>query len=1283
MPKSTKDLKFLASSNFNPYVKSITKSIFDVQKNKQSSYVPDFVYPNMKLETATLTPLYNVIKPSNPLTYKELATKKTYTKFVANSVQFQPYEKFTSIKDTRPELLAVVNFEPLFVRNMQLNSGNNFIGVSYNTSEFTKHGRYCMSQYTAQRLMLINQIATTKIARSYSDSWKTLEQNKISKFKANLEELKTVVSTMQQLLKHSVFTKQQLDLREHTHRFKLLDGANVWNKDFALESVESSSRSGGEIDYVLDNNYFDVGSIVKTLVDYGYNQDVIRKHWSSTKIWLQFLIEYKALLETHSEQLAEFSTKDKGRDISSHVLQPASSNRFGIYRDRSIANVLPLKQLKSYNSSRAEEVVNWIAKSYVSLYNTTSFQSNEVKLSLLLNMFSKEFRYSRGMLKKNTRVALQRNFGQGVFYQSAIPEFFDAIVGIFGSNISEVPATISEDLMALAYHQPSENSIVMVFEDKYLDVLSNHSRLSPGGEYYVDSLFQLKQSNFSKLEQLIYRFDAKYHAMSTLGFDLNLVGQIYDDEDSNSVTFADSTMECADRLAASCFDLLLHRGNVDDGNDGSVRSTFSLSPLSGLLSYAAKDTVFKSILFAFFMNKVLRSYPDTGTEHDQTTNVGVDDKLLDMMTQRLNNLLPKLNSNVTVINDGLIRFTTAFAQLKTMFSNKNPAFVKILNFMRMIYETWNFNNRGWQEITVIGEPTGENVRTRYNGIIDTSIMMIMFDVLVCMFENYGNVQLDSIKQKKVGNTVTPEQFITKSKPANQVNFAQYRDVVENKLKKEKAMLANSFITVLSVIDTIKKNFQTLLNLFSDKYNNSILDKAFQMMGSDQELFDLLFSEQQMLIMQNTIADISAELMFDDKQETNVDQSVDNDRMYKLLDFNVLTPTSKDELLTCMYNHMFSIDASRNMCIATVGIPVGYVDNLRSVVKLGDYDVVESSFNTKQNDIVSINVYKIDVRYPDVVFKPLKYLFELSRFPVRNTRLHLPLPQHATLEDVISCVPTRDLSQDRFRSSDLITFYSQQSVAAFKGNAIGFNVALAFDDQQYSFLYQTQKREIYQNHVLSYIAELYCKCMTGLNIVDHTFMIRQPNDKEELLIPQNVFKELLKTKLAYDISSSRTIGAQVKTTTDYLFANPEFRDAAVMRVNTIIPTVEESLASVTDQSLAESIVSKYYTLNSINRSLSTYSDEASFSKRVLSVKKFDRIFNIFFDPDNFMIDELETIKSLAGKQALQKLIDSGEARVVYYNNNKKHWFIQAKDKNSGDVAFMKYFTVVEPLNDEVL
>jgi hypothetical protein len=131
-------------------------------------------------------------------------------------------------------------------------------------------------------------------------------------------------------------------------------------------------------------------------------------------------------------------------------------------------------------------------------------------------------------------------------------------------------------------------------------------------------------------------------------------------------------------------------------------------------------------------------------------------------------------------------------------------------------------------------------------------------------------------------------------------------------------------------------------------------------------------------------------------------------------------------------------------------------------------------------------------------------------------------------------------------------------------------------------------------------------------------------------------------------------------------------------------VQNTLANAS-QRYADVMYHDLKTTNSFTNMVTSYSDGQAVSAQLLRPKQFDRVFNIIIDPDDFEIDVHATLATPLGKDALQQLIEQGDVvsldrqfteRVDTSTLNLEQYRFVERDKNESDLAFDKYFVVVE-------
>lgn len=283
-------------------------------------------------------------------------------------------------------------------------------------------------------------------------------------------------------------------------------------------------------------------------------------------------------------------------------------------------------------------------------------------------------------------------------------------------------------------------------------------------------------------------------------------------------------------------------------------------------------------------------------------------------------------------------------------------------------------------------------------------------------------------------------------------------------------------------------------------------------------------------------------------------------------------------------------------ILSVGIPAGFSRNLSD--RVSRTSISSTNFKDKQFDVIAINVYKRDARYDDLVFKPQRFFFDLSLFPIRNflsaAALSL-LPNYFQILREASMMDYESLQDKR-----TVTLASIQ------------------DNEKYSFLSSFQKQQMMQNHVESQLLALYIRLMAGMRIDEETFT------------------ETLYDKLGeQDQQVYNLITSFLKTVKNKTIPN--------------LPVEQLLVSPLVDQESKDTI------------RLLSYGNivfQSEFVKRrILDAKLFDRVFNLPINIDDFPIDVEATISTESGRSTYMK--NSIQDQLVRVGTNE---YLKPRERN---------------------
>jgi hypothetical protein len=385
---------------------------------------------------------------------------------------------------------------------------------------------------------------------------------------------------------------------------------------------------------------------------------------------------------------------------------------------------------------------------------------------------------------------------------------------------------------------------------------------------------------------------------------------------------------------------------------------------------------------------------------------------------------------------------------------------------------------------------------------------------------------------------------------------------------------------------------------------------------------------------------------------------------------------------------------------------------------------------------------------DIVYKPKRYLFELSRFPVRNDSVYRRISPRATFSEIANAIPTRDYQESSEDGNTAMMYWNSERVGSL-------NTENAMDSESYSFMNSTQKAEVIRNHLLSYLLEVYVKLMTGMNLGEYTFNLVQPPRSLEIEFVKLLTEEKVQAAAEFFQFNKGLLGNIAKTFDDstggVLFSNIK-KPLQNINTQTLHATqyqpkktspsgVAGKISGLTATSTAKvppplrstqsqgniklttssalnavsfrevpKVINSLQNISSFSQMQTSISDGLSVSKKLLTPKQFDRVFNIVVDPDEFEIDVDKTVQTPYGKLVLEQMIKRGDvvsstqssvARTLQVSlpivrsalklaepltigrpdPNVNNFKFRDRDRSEGDLMFEKYFVTIETFGEE--
>jgi hypothetical protein len=1248
--------------------------------------------------TDVVLPAYQpIVKPKGVVRYKG-----TDNAAVTNK-KFDSYEKLTGISQERPEMILMSEFSPLF-ENEGDSSQTEFTNLYQSSGVYpnmTDTGVLFESQIARRNIKSVNIIQFFRRIRRRNFHFHNVYKDRKKKMDAAIGELKDLSQFLMNLVNRTDDLKEQFDLRNSIYTVRtdsviknMTQGYTKTRKSWLNNELQNLGSK------ILEPTY----ELRYVLRKFGYTKNSVNNVFSSTKIWLQILEEYKDMLSDHSNRFILPTATSQKNDDNATVINKKDVPTFNI------ATVDPaglpfLNEIVGSSPSEVHAATRNIANAYAKIYSFGArWSSTEGRIAALANALTKEYNYSRGLNDSRVRSLLNNHYGYRVndgFSGTAADagnrsisggnlSIFDWVVGRFVNNISDVPTQGGTDstLALLAQKQVKSDITVLPFESKYIE--GENGTLTPGSKYYVDTAMGVEFSNgvdpTLAYTQRLESFGRELHK-SKDNFAIIVEGlNIWGVSDYDSSQLSSKNIESVMGNSSKFMKRILNRF-LD--NKGRTRKSIKDDRLTSVLSLATGSRFLKSQFFLYFMNKMAQNY--VLSSHMRASAGGQPANNAPFIDKVAGNIVDEA-ARITRSSRMSLFNTTSNAssrqssrEVRTLFTSDQlrtsiKTGTKLTNEIESIM-TEILNEYGKSK--VISE---RNDRTLMSGHMDTTMMMVVFDMILSIVQTYGNQKIIArTNSDRTNKTFT--FFVSKT-------GAVYRNSSNNllsRLKKERALLQQTSYAIYNTMDKLENKITGYVNHLQSDHTKRNLRQIGKIVDDDRD-FQNLMSKQQIMLLYSQVLDLRSRLNQEQAEMPYADSAAkdgdfDADDTIKIIDDMGVTENLRNIVYGYFQQPGLAGHKAMNKRILSIGLPLGFSKNLQQKVKISKQN--DTSYDEKQNDIIQLSVFKVDLLNSDLIFKPQKFLFELSRFPVRNNKSILPLHPNPTMDKLMSAMPTRDFDEGHEDPGGSISFWSKNN------NSQGTRAAL--DAESYAFLTSDEKEEIIQNHLMSYMCEIYLKILTGISTAELSFgvdidkptMNMANNDFVRLISTAKIaqisqffkFKQIINPKIRFPkgrgkrtprghkgppspgvlfgssaiqkaagamnsfskhsmvrnprFSSFSGVGSTIRQRASYIAANiDKSLDRASRRNNVDNPAA--SLKDVSPRKL-KSVMHSIRTIGHFRRLKTSLSSGNLVKRDVLRPKQFDRIFNLIIDPDEFEIDYSKTTETNYGKAVLDQLI----------------------------------------------
>lgn len=445
---------------------------------------------------------------------------------------------------------------------------------------------------------------------------------------------------------------------------------------------------------------------------------------------------------------------------------------------------------------------------------------------------------------------------------------------------------------------------------------------------------------------------------------------------------------------------------------------------------------------------------------------------------------------------------------------------------------------------------------------------------------------------------------------------------------------SKFVDSQTNFDTVK-NFLTYLHDPNDKSiagsvkaskgkKDTNLEILFKLYG--MSAVNMLSNINQIRNASYIIKNIKERALNLDGQNTQLTQNPATGGQDNIIVANEVKNEIKDILFSYMATADFtdSNNAETRMKIMTVGVPNNFSNVLQDRLHATSQDNIGiSSLQKKQADVIKVKVYKRNLQYDELVFKPVEFIFDLSLY-VSETDLLVAKPTNNELYDnIIKRVSVSD-------------FENPHQPEQYYLNKTQTSKKIITTEQKYSFLTNEEKTKLFKNHVASFLLQNFIYLSTGMTLNEEHFLIRDELAKISNTSFDFDFEDILKSY--FNNTLKKNIPAEK-------------------------PLIEIEKDSNIDKNLRD-IIKLYRTGNTIT-------NPDKLMNKAFGAKFFDRVFHVPIDIDLFEIDLTATKSTSSGKKLLDKTFISKNIITV---NNKAY----LKKRTDRDLILEDFFINIETL-----
>ena len=751
----------------------------------------------------------------------------------------------------------------------------------------------------------------------------------------------------------------------------------------------------------------------------------------------------------------------------------------------------------------------------------------------------------------------------------------------FGPDLADVSSPSSPldgSILSLAY-VPSPRGLIATLEN---NALVGSSSLLPGSIDLISNAFDVRDETFvvDRLVSFLQRLERSSQIIDELDQDFSFSG------------ISAVTAQTRGQVPSEKIDL----------RDPSVLSNVVINSFKSvlgdqivpLIALAQSNDEIKSLLFSRVM---LMTKPGVRLldENVAQTLAAISERLMQTVSLSLTSTnKPTMSSGKKVITN-----ESFLASLKT----STPLLDAIDSLFARVRDTL-VDSRHFAL---------QDTRTRYFGVTDAAFMMMFFDSVVNVIAMSSDSRFESVGVTKTSQT----EFVvvTRAKQDQQ----EATKLVTSTIVSEQRLVASMLSSVKICLGVLRETLTSFKNKLTATDTLQRLSSALELLEDKSHIASLLKGGQ-------TSSVLSEVLDMRGKLASNIDEQL------VVFDDISVAPKTKDVFHAVFSALEFTSPIAVNKRVFSIGLT-------NEAIRKARRSLLRESRSTRrrQEDMIDVVINKVALDHRSIVYKPITFTFELSRFVSRMDALLRPLPEDVTVDRVFETIPMRD-----FSSTSTLENVQYWSVVRAS------SAQTAFSDDEYSFLSHDERAGVIKNHMMSYLLEVYVRSLAGISLSEREFAVFKQKTVEDPGMRTFVDHVLATppSKIAGQVTKpSKEPFKGVNAASSFVKPKPNFIDAGALNNVQVMKAAISADTSVIDGRIL--------------------------ANKLLRARKFDRVFNVIVDPDDFIVDREKTVASPAGKAALDAMLLLGQFISVDDSDDLRH-----VDRDNDDALFEQYYVTIE-------